>query len=378
MRPTVAHSDDPDASGAVDDLVAQAEAGLDGRAPQGAIVYAAVDIDHDVLLKGLRSRWPGVPLIGCTTDGECSRRHRFCEDSTVLVLLCGDGLEVRVGRGSGLSAGVGAATAAALAPLRGGAPPPLVIGLSESLGVSGAAVVAALQAGLAPGSTLVGGTAGDQWRFRGTRQFFGGDVLSDTVVVLSVHGPLAVSVGVESGWRPIGRRLRVTRADGHLLHELDGRPAMEVFRATFGDHLAPSPEHPFAVYEDEGPAHYLRAPLPTVVEGGSLVLVGDVPVGAELRMTEAGRDQILDGARASVAAARARYPGSDPEGLLVFSCAARKQVLGTRTGQEVDLLAEAAGVDVAGFYTYGEFGPLGPGGPARFHNETVVTALVGR
>jgi hypothetical protein len=36
-----------------------------------------------------------------------------------------------------------------------------------------------------------------------------------------------------------------------------------------------------------------------------------------------------------------------------------------------------AAPQMAGFYTYGELGPLGPGKPAKFHNATMITLLLG-
>ncbi|MCA9567253.1 MAG: FIST C-terminal domain-containing protein [Myxococcales bacterium] len=314
-------------------------------------------------------------MIGCTTDGECSSALAFQEDSVVVVLFAGDGITAKASVARGLAADLDGAVARAVDAL--GAPGPLTVALSESMGVSGAVLVDALDRHL-QNTLVVGGTAGDQWRFEGTHQLFGREVLTDSVVLLTFHGDFAVSVGVESGWCPMGRRAKVTRAEGAQLLELDGQPALEVFRATFGSHIAPTPEHPFAVF-DGSDRFYLRAPFPHLFENGAIQLAGDIPEGAEVQLTEAGRDQILDGARSAVRSARASFPGEQPTGLLVFSCAARKQVLGSRTAEELDALqADGLDVDVAGFYTYGEIGPLVTGGATRFHNETVVAVLVGR
>jgi hypothetical protein len=98
-----------------------------------------------------------------------------------------------------------------------------------------------------------------------------------------------------------------------------------------------------------------------------------------VQVTEAGREQILDGARQAMEDAIVRYPGVDPQGVLFFSCAARKQVLGTRTAKEIGVLETGTvqTLDMAGFYTYGEIASLEPGGAVRFHNETVVAAVIG-
>ncbi|MCA9489074.1 MAG: FIST C-terminal domain-containing protein [Myxococcales bacterium] len=379
MRVVVAHTEDPDVDGAIDEIAEAGRAGLDGRAPVAALVYAGIGMDHAGLLRGIAKVWPGLPTIGCTTDGECSSTLCFSEDSAVVLLLTGEGLRVRTSVAQGLAADTAGTVRRAVGGLDGQAAPPLMIALGESLNVSGAGIVSALNACVPASTTVVGGTAGDQWKFSKTYQFHGDRVISDGVALMAIDGDLEVSVGVESGWKPIGRRARVTRSKGNLLYELDGKPAMERFRAWFGGHTLPSPEHPFAVFEEGAEDSYLRAPMPLDPDDGSIVCAGDIPEGAMVQVTEAGRDQILDGARNAMRQAVALYPGDQPSGMLLFSCAARKQVLGTRTHQEIEALAEVAGgtLTAGGFYTYGEIGPLRPGAHASFHNETVVAALVG-
>jgi hypothetical protein len=82
-----------------------------------------------------------------------------------------------------------------------------------------------------------------------------------------------------------------------------------------------------------------------------------------------------------VQGAFAAYPhGKAPEAALIFSCAARKLLLGTRTAEEVGIVREILGdkLPVCGFYGYGEIGPLpGSSDAASYHNETFVCLLVG-
>src|SRR5213596_3961638 len=72
---------------------------------------------------------------------------------------------------------------------------------------------------------IFGGTAGDQWRFKGTKQFHGAEVLQDSVSFLIFDEGVVFSFGVDTGWRPIGREGRVTEVDGHVVRAIDGRPA---------------------------------------------------------------------------------------------------------------------------------------------------------
>jgi len=373
----VGHSDDPDAIHAIADVIEQLERQLDGRTPRAALVYCCIECDHQHVLDAVLERWPGLPLVGCTTDGECSSALEFMEDSVIVTLFEGDELEVRAGLGRSVVERPERAAAEAVAQVVGDRPPSLVIALPESLGVSGARVVRALNAELPHDVPLGGGTAGDQWRFQQTRQFFGSEVLSNAVPLLSLGGRLDVSVGVASGWTPLGRTGTVTRGEGHIVHEIDGAPAIDFVLRNVGIQATATPEYPFAILGDGGD-FYLRAPLSSDPSDGSLHFAGDVPEGSRVRVTEAGRDQILEGAEHAARRAFERFDGARATSTLVFSCAARKQVLGTRCREEIDaMLGQGPQATAAGFYTYGEIAPIRQGAPAVFHNETVVATVIG-
>jgi hypothetical protein len=64
--------------------------------------------------------------------------------------------------------------------------------------------------------------------------------------------------------------------------------------------------------------------------------------------------------------------------LLCFACSGRKQLLGSRTGEEGQIARELLGdLSIAGFYGYGEIAPIQADGTTHFHNETFVALLLG-
>ena len=105
----VAHSEDIDAEGALDDLMEQCQGKLGGRAPNAGILFSAIDMEHDLVLKGIDDAWPGIELIGCTTDGEISSQIGFREDSMSLVLFGSDSIDIKAGLGRNVSKDVPAA-----------------------------------------------------------------------------------------------------------------------------------------------------------------------------------------------------------------------------------------------------------------------------
>ena len=180
----------------------------------------------------------------------------------------------------------------------------------------------------------------------------------------------------------MGPTHRVTKAEANIVYEIDGRPSMEVFRDYWSEGVpGVLGQFPLAVLDDESPdGFYLRAVFETHPDEGHAVFAAEVPEGAEVRITEVLRSGILAGSVDAVRNAVKGFPDSaTPSVALVFSCAARKWQLGTRVAEEVSVLTEELpeGVRTAGFYCFGEIGPLTRSGTTRFHNETCVTLLLG-
>lgn len=379
-----AHSEDIDAKGVLDELLEQCRADLGDRVPQAGILFCSIDLEHDQLVRGIDNAWPGIALIGCTTDGEFSSRVGFRDDSAALILLGSDSVEITAGLGRDVSKDIAAACSQAVAMARAKTTksPALCITLPESLTTSAQQIVESLRQNLDSSVPVLGATAGDAFRLTGTRQFCRQEVCSDSVPVLLFSGPLIYSVAVASGWKPMGEPGLVTRSDVTLVHEIDGCPAIDFYRQRLGAQASPGPENPLAILDESGAVACLRATAELQLRtSGAINYLGDVREGTMVQITVADRSAILEGARESIRKAFAEYPhGKTPGAVLIFSCAARKLLLGTHTGEEIGIVQSVIGpqVPVCGFYGYGEIGPLGMKDPtSKFHNETFVSLILG-
>jgi len=379
MKFVVVHSEDPTTSEAIAEMLAAAQAQVGGERVRGGLLLAGIDHDHGAALAAIVAAFPGIGLIGCTTDGEMSSVMGFCEGSLLLLLLLGEDFEVSVGLGRGVDQDPAAAAAAAVSAAKAGLSGPVRLCLTtpESLTCDAVALIEGLRAALGAEVPVLGGTAADGWRFRFTRQFCGGSAVSDGVPVLLLSGDFSMSFGLASGWAPIGRSMTVSRSSGNVVHQIGEATAIDFYQQMLGDHVLPSGEYPLAVTADGGV--YLRAPVGYDLKDGSITFAGSVPAGSLVQLTAAGRDEIVAASSAAIEGARAGLGVVRPAGALLISCAARKQLLGTRTGEEAAMLRDGAlaGVPFVGFYAYGELSPLRAGEMTLFHNETFVTALLG-
>src|SRR5437867_1493078 len=111
-----------------------------------------------------------------------------------------------------------------MAPGAAGAELVMLLGDPFSLDIQG--VLAAFNRH-APGVRVVGGMASAGVRPHSNRLFLNDWEAHEGGVGLALQGALSVDVVVSQGCRPIGPPLEVTRAEGSVVIELDGQPALE-------------------------------------------------------------------------------------------------------------------------------------------------------
>jgi hypothetical protein len=380
----VSHSDDIDTEDALAEILGQCRTSLGDRIPQAGIVFCSIDLEHDEILDGILDVWPALQLIGCTTDGEISSVLGYREDSITLVLLGSEIIDFSAAIGRDVSSDVSLACRNAVNDARAKSElrARLCITLPESLTTSGLEIVESLGHQLGSEVPVVGGTAGDAHRLVSTRQFCGREVCSDSVPILLISGPLLFSIAVESGWKPVGETGLVTKSEGPVVHEIGGQPAIKFYRRLLGEMAEPKPEFPIAILDDNGEVECLRASAGVFdAVTGAITFYADVPQGKMVQITVSDREDILDGCAASIDKALADYPsGKMPDVALLFSCASRKLLLGTRTMEEFKIIDSKIGkkFPVCGFYGYGEIGPRDINDTtSRFHNETFVSVIMG-
>ena len=382
----VGQTDELDGEFAAQDILSQCADALDGQEPQAGLLLASHDLDIEEFLSVVTAAYPGVDLIGCSTIAPMSSVADYVEGSTTLTLFASDVLDFTVGLGTDVAAGAGSAARQAVedATRKTDKPPALLIVTPTVERFDPTAVTVEIGEVLGPTVPVIGGGAAPDFPIAmpwlGGVQFYGNQVLTNSLPVLLISGPLKVSVGVAHGWSPVGKTAVVTRSDDYTVYEIDGEPILDFYHRYLGVGSEPAIANPLAILDDDTGRYYLRAPMQYNESDGSATFFGSIPQGATVQLAMATTDEILSGTDASVAEAVAGFPrGSMPEAALIASCAVRNFLLGTRTSGEIERIRTGLdrGLPVSGFYAFGEIAPLGVNSTPSFHNETCVTVLIG-
>lgn len=361
-----------------------------------AIVFASVAYDQEDVLRSVRAVLGDILLVGSSTSGEITTQGPANRHSVAVMLISSDQIQFHAAVGEDIAADPVASgkKAADRVKEQAGDELKLFIMLPDVLVGNGADTVRGVLSSLGEHFPVVGGASGDDFKFEKTYQYLNEKVYSGAVVGLGLSGNVKFGVGVKHGWVPIGLPKKVTRSEGAVLHELDGKPAISVYEEHFGKENTEELRtttlaklaitYPLGMQAEGSDELLIRDPI-TVDEQGSITCAAEIPEGSEIRLMMGSRETAVEVAREAAQTAIDQLEGAQPKAVVIFNCIARQKLFGDRAGEEIDAIQEPIGdtVPLIGFYTYGEQAPLG--GEVRniekcnpaFHNETVVILVLG-
>ena len=349
--------------------------------------FGAISYDQQRLLDGIAAASPGTPIIGCSTDGEISSSG-LTVNSVVALALSSDRVRFRTAYAEHLSKDSYSAGAELAEKFQDLGCSYLQI-FSDGLSGNADKIIQGIKAHLGNDIIIAGGTAGDGGDFQRPFQYTDGRAMTDSLVGVAFAGDFGFGNGVGCGWFPVGIAKKVTKAIGNVVYELDGQTALQAYEKFLGRHAVRLPavgvEYPLGLLGPNGEVGYFlcRATMGVDRESGSITFAGDVPEGAMVKMTIGNEEDIIqaagDAARLAMSRLQAKNPELKPKAIFMYSCMARKIVLGSRTNEEILAVRQAIGGDVPviGFYTYGEYAPAGQSNCSCFHNETVTMTIIG-
>lgn len=352
--------------------------------PQLLLVFGALDFFADTQgLATLQAAFPDSLLLGCSTAGEISSQG-VDDHSTVLTAIHFAHTRVQPAVTPLHDMADSAAAGARLARQLAADDLQMVLVLGQGVAINGSALLQGISSVLGTRLPVVGGLAGDNAAFSRTFTLNEHGSSDHQLVAVGLYGQqLRLGHGSYGGWTTFGPARQVTRCQENVLYELDGTPALEVYKRYLGEYAADLPGSgllfPFSMLgENQQDAGVIRTILGVDEASGSLTLAGEVHTGCYLKLMHASTDNLVHGAEQAASAASLTQPVDGDSLALLVSCVGRKLVMGDRVDEEIEAVADELGSHtvLAGFYSNGEISPFAPGQPCRLHNQTMtITTL---
>lgn len=352
------------------------------------IVFSSVAFDQEKMLEGVSSIAEDAMVVGCSDSGEIISEGELAYSENVVVMAYKlDGQSVFSAKGEGADKNSFKAGKETAKNLKKKGDPSLLIVLTDGLPENGADIVRGIQDVLGDDFPIMGGAAGDDFKFEKTFQYYGGEVLTGTVVGIGIKTDIAFGRGVKHGWKPIGVPMEVTKAEGAVLKEVDGKPALTIYEDYFGKKAEELIEEPIAKMaytyplgmSVEGKEEFLIRDVVVANKNKEITVAAEIPEGTEIRLMLGDRKRAVTAARQATENALEELDG-EPKAALVFNCMARNKLLGRNKAEEIEAIQKVLGKDVPfiGFYTYGEIAPLKKGeDKSVWHNETMTLLVLG-
>ena len=348
------------------------------------LVFGAPSFEHEpAALQQLAAAFPRSLLLGCSTSGEIAGDQLEDESLSVAVArfehtrLHLVHTQAEPGTDS-FDAGADLAARLADRSLRA------VFVLSDGLAVNGSRLAEGLSRHLGPGVVVTGALAGDGSDFARTWVLDRAQPQARRICALGLYGDrLRIGHGCDGGWHDFGPERRITRADGNVLYELDGKPALDLYKTYLGDRAAGLPGtallFPLAVRPQADSEPLVRTILGIDEARRAMTFAGDVPEGGIARLMRASAEQLIDSAARAAREAAQALEDCDATLAISVSCVGRRLLLGGRTEEEVETVADVlpAGAVHVGMYSYGEIAPPAAGARSQLHNQTMTVTVLG-
>lgn len=347
------------------------------------LVFGSVKRFSDSKLPAfLKGRYPTAQVIGCTTSGEINPGGVF-DDSIQITAIQWERTTQRVmqvkmsGMHNSFETAAGIARQLAADNLR------TVLVFSDGLNVNGSELLLGFQSVLGE-IPIVGGLAGDGGAFSRTLQLFNDTISDNLVIAVGLYGSnLVTSSGALGGWKPYGPPRKITRSVKNVVYEMDGKPALPLYRMYIGDAYAKGLpgsglKFPLAIIEDgKREVEKIRTLLAIDPANNSLTFAGNVEEGETVRLCQTTHDRLVEGAGGAAQLVTGGLKAgitSQPGLALCVSCVGRKGVMADHVSDEIRMVQQILGPQTAltGFYSYGELAPRPNTNDSVLHNQTMT------
>lgn len=254
--------------------------------------------------------------------------------------------------------------------------------VSEGSFINGSQLTKGMNSATNNNLLITGALCGDGARFEKTITSYNETPKTGEIIAIGFYGEsLEVSFSINGGWTPFGPERTVTKSKDNMLYELDGQPALDLYKKYLGDKSKELPGaallYPLNVTSKEEDHAIVRTILNINEAENSMILAGDILEGSKVQLMMTNVDNIVNASELAAKEASESRKNKSEVAILV-SCIGRKLVLDQRTEEEVEEAIEVIGKEttICGLYSYGEIAPFYKENNCQLHNQTMTITLI--
>ena len=368
--------------------------------PDFVLMFAAIGYDQPSLVRAVREATGGAPLSGCSAEGTINGDDADESNFSVLITaISSEELRWTNGIASGLleddSHAVGQRVAQDLLPHLSSDTIGLFVFPDARLDFGVARdnldnFFAGLEGNLSDDRFLPlwGGGANNNYgdMEEPTYQYCDDEVISGGVSYALLSGKVRAGWAISHACIPIGGERKVTRSEGSVIYEIDGKPAVEVLKEylpegaltddrdwmRYAISLSLSFKAPSYMKDEE----YVVRGVPAVkMTDGSIAVQTEVSEGTSLWFSSRDKEKLATGLDRMAAQIKDQLGGEKPKLVFQFECATRGKMM-FRDQEKLQLLKrfrQSLDPDApwAGCYCAGEIGPV-----EEHNNHHLYTSVV--
>jgi hypothetical protein len=256
--------------------------------------------------------------------------------------------------------------------------------IGEGININGSKLVEGLVSGLPEHVKITGGLAGDYEGYKETFVIANGYGKNNLIGAVAFYGDrIKVGYGSVGGFDTFGIERTVTKSKENILYELDGKPALDLYKEYLGEYSSKLPVSgllfPLSIRGADTNYSYVRTVSGVDEENKSLKFAGEIPQGYYAKLMRANFNNLING---SMMAAENSINSVNCKKLnlaILVSCRGRRVVLNQMIDEELEVVRSILGSNLifTGFYSNGEISPTDKKSMTEFHNQTMTITLIG-
>ena len=345
------------------------------------LVFFESTLVIDKHLKKIKDFYPKSKILGCSTSGEI-QNGEINDNSIVCTVVKFDHTRLKlislpIDYSNSAQVGRSLSDSLALPELKN------ILLFTDGLNIDGSDLIKEMQQNMNDKNIYVpisGGLAADGNRFTNTFVISDIEVKMNYAVALGFYGEhIQIFAGTGTGWDPFGPVRTVTKASKNAVYEIDGLPALKLYREHLKDDAVNLPVSAalFPLGVSWGKNQNIVRSVSRIDEANNgLIFMSRIPENTKVQLMHSNVTKLVNAAKDALDNCTLDFSSGASTFALIISCIGRRLIMGQKTEDEIEIIRDRLPIqtEISGFYSYGEFAPTN-NRQNDLHNQTMTLII---